>query len=72
MGLGGRYLIRLWAVPVLLAGLALAFDAADRKVPFSILATGALDEPATWPPERWACSPCPASSTRRAVSMWRA
>jgi inner membrane protein len=33
-------------VPVLLAGLALAFDSADRRVDFSILATGALDEPA--------------------------
>ena len=46
MRLGSRYLIRLWAVPVLLAGVALAFDAADRRVPFSVLATGALDEPA--------------------------
>ena len=46
MGLRGRDLIRLWAVPVLLAGVALAFDAADRRVPFSVLATGALDEAA--------------------------
>ena len=46
MGLGGRDLIRSWAVPILLAGVALAFDAADRRVPFSVLATGALDEPA--------------------------
>lgn len=37
---------RLWALPVLLAGIALAFDAADRRVPFSVLATGLLDEPA--------------------------
>ncbi len=46
MGWRGRALIKSWAVPVLLAGVALAFDAADRRVPFSILATGALDEPA--------------------------
>ena len=46
MGLRGRALISLWAVPVLLAGVALAFDAADRRVSFSVLATGALDEPA--------------------------
>ena len=46
MGLGGRDLIRSWALPVLLAVVALAFDAADRRVPFSVLATGALDEPA--------------------------
>lgn len=44
MGSRGRDLIRLWTVPVLLAGVALAFDAADRRVPFSILASGALDE----------------------------
>ncbi len=44
MGLRGRDLIRLWTVPVLLAAVALAFDAADRRVPFSILASGALDE----------------------------
>jgi inner membrane protein len=44
MGLRGRDLIRLWAVPILLAGVALAFDAADRRVPFSVLASGALDE----------------------------
>jgi membrane-bound metal-dependent hydrolase YbcI (DUF457 family) len=36
----------LWAVPVLLAGMALAFDATDRRVSYSILAAGALDEPA--------------------------
>lgn len=46
MGWGNRDWIRLWAVPILLAGVALAFDAADRRVPGSILATGALDEPA--------------------------
>jgi len=44
MRLGGRELIRLWAVPILLAGVALAFDAADRRVPFSVLASGPLDE----------------------------
>jgi inner membrane protein len=36
----------LWAVPILLAGIALAFDAADRRVADSVLTTGALDEPA--------------------------
>ena len=46
MQLGGRELIRKWGYPVLLAGLALGFDAADRRVPFSILGTGLLDEPA--------------------------
>ena len=46
MRLGSRNLIRSWALPILLAGVALAFDAADRRVPFSVLATGALDEPA--------------------------
>ena len=46
MGSRGRDLIRLWALPILLAGVALAFDAADRRVPFSVLATGAFDEPA--------------------------
>jgi inner membrane protein len=42
----GRDWIRLWAPPLLLAGVALAFDAAERRVTFSILATGLLDEPA--------------------------
>ena len=41
---GGRDLIRLWAVPILLAGVALAFDAAGRRVPFSIPASGPIDE----------------------------
>lgn len=45
MRLGGRESIRLWGFPLLLAGLALGFDAADRSVPFSILETGLLDEP---------------------------
>jgi inner membrane protein len=44
MRLGGRDLIRLWAVPILLAGIALAFDAADRRVPFSVVASGPIDE----------------------------
>ena len=44
MELRGRDLIRLWAVPILLAGVALAFDAANSRVPFSVLASGALDE----------------------------
>ena len=44
MEVRSRDLIRLWAVPVLLAGVALAFDKADRRVPFSVLASGALDE----------------------------
>jgi hypothetical protein len=41
---GGRDWTRLWAYPVLLAGIALAFDAAERRVPFSVLASGPLDE----------------------------
>ena len=44
MGLRGRDLIKAWALPALLAVVALAFDAADRRVPFSVLASGALDE----------------------------
>lgn len=46
MQLGGRESIRWPGYPVLLAGLALGFDAADRRVPFSILYSGLLDEPA--------------------------
>jgi len=38
--------IRWWAYPILLAGVALAFDAADRRVPFDVLISGLLDEPA--------------------------
>jgi inner membrane protein len=38
--------MRSWVIPLMLAGVALAFDAADRGVPFSVLATGLLDEPA--------------------------
>ena len=44
MRVGGRDLIRLWAVPILLAWVALAFDAADRRVPFSVLVSGPIDE----------------------------
>ncbi len=36
--------VRLWTYPVLLAVVALGFDAADRAVPFSILGTGLIDE----------------------------
>ena len=43
---GGRDSIEVWAYPVLLAGIALAFDAADRKVSFDLLSTGLLDAPA--------------------------
>jgi inner membrane protein len=45
MRLGARESIRLWGFTLLLAGLALGFDAADRSVPFSVLETGLLDEP---------------------------
>jgi hypothetical protein len=44
MRLRGRDLIKSWALPVLLAMVALAFDAADRRVPFTVLTGGALDE----------------------------
>jgi inner membrane protein len=33
-----------WAGPVLLAGVALGFDALNRRVPFDVLSTGPLDE----------------------------
>jgi hypothetical protein len=36
--------VRSRAYPILLAGVALGFDAADRRVPFSVLASGLLDE----------------------------
>ena len=36
---------KLWAHPLLLAGVALAFDAVDLRVPFNILSTGLFDEP---------------------------
>ncbi len=44
MGPGERGAVRTWADPVLLAGVALAFDALDRRVPFGLLTTGPLDE----------------------------
>ena len=44
VALRGWDLIKAWALPVLLALVALVFDAADRRVPFSVLASGALDE----------------------------
>ena len=34
--------MRSWVIPLLLAGVALAFDAADHGVPFSVLASGPL------------------------------
>lgn len=41
---GERDRIWLWAGPLLLAGVALAFDALNRAVPFGLLSTGPLDE----------------------------
>ena len=40
----GRDSFGWWAYPLLLAGIALIFDAADRRVPFSVVASGPLDE----------------------------
>jgi inner membrane protein len=34
----------MWAGPALLAGVALGFDALNRRVPFGLLSTGPLDE----------------------------
>ena len=36
--------VRWWAGPLLLAAAALAFDAADRKIPFGVWTTGPVDE----------------------------
>ncbi len=36
--------VRMWAGPMLLAGVALGFDALNRRVPFGLLSTGPLDE----------------------------
>jgi LexA-binding, inner membrane-associated putative hydrolase len=36
--------VRVWASPALLGGVALGFDAVNRKVPFDLLSTGPLDE----------------------------
>jgi inner membrane protein len=41
---GGPGTVRSWAYPVLLAGVALGFDAANRHVQFGLLSTGPLDE----------------------------
>ena len=38
--------VRSRAYPILLAGVALGFDAADRRVPFGLLSSGPLDEAA--------------------------
>jgi len=40
----GWGLVRLWAYLILLAGVALGFDAADRRVRFDLLSTGPIDE----------------------------
>ena len=44
MQLTGRDSITWWAHPILLAGIALIFDAADRRVPFNVVRNGLLDE----------------------------
>jgi LexA-binding, inner membrane-associated putative hydrolase len=36
--------VRWWAGPLLLAATALAFDAAERKIPFGVWTTGPIDE----------------------------
>lgn len=36
--------VRWWTGPLLLAGVALAFDAADRRIPFGVWTTGPVDE----------------------------
>jgi hypothetical protein len=36
--------VRWWAGPLLLAAVALAFDAADRRIPFGVWTTGPVDE----------------------------
>ena len=41
---GERGAVWKWAGPVLLAGVALGFDALNRSVPFGLLSTGPLDE----------------------------
>jgi membrane-bound metal-dependent hydrolase YbcI (DUF457 family) len=43
---GGQDWLGFWALPVLLSGIALAFDAAHRRVSSGVLASGLLDEPA--------------------------
>src|ERR1700746_1131707 len=41
---GARRPVRWWAGPLLLAAAALAFDAADRSIPFGVWTTGPVDE----------------------------
>jgi inner membrane protein len=41
---GERGPVWMWAGPALLAGVALGFDALNRRVPFGLLSTGPLDE----------------------------
>jgi hypothetical protein len=36
--------VRWWVGPLLLAAVALAFDAADRRIPFGVWTTGPVDE----------------------------
>lgn len=36
--------VRWWAGPLLLAAVALAFDAVDRRIPFGVWTTGPVDE----------------------------
>jgi membrane-bound metal-dependent hydrolase YbcI (DUF457 family) len=36
--------VRWWAGPLLLSAVALAFDAADRRIPFGVWTTGPVDE----------------------------
>jgi inner membrane protein len=36
--------LRVWAYPMLLAGVAVGFDAANRAVPWGLLSSGPLDE----------------------------
>ncbi len=36
--------VRLWAYPILLAGVACGFDAVNRRLEFGLLSTGPLDE----------------------------
>src|SRR5215470_2951682 len=44
MPAGDRGTVRSWTYPVLLAAVALGFDAANRHVQFGLLSTGPLDE----------------------------
>jgi inner membrane protein len=36
--------LRSWACPILLAGIALAADAVDRRLPFNLVGSGLVDE----------------------------